>query len=225
MTGTPGEPAGRWERTLRPDDRSVEDLQQLAAVLATGRIEPGGKSVSLDGKDRVAAWLALREKYAADGAPNEERVRAWERRGRGSARRGGCGRARPPTWAGSSTRRRRMTCMPGGPGSMPSSPVGTGAGGLHEGAARGRRPGGPVGGPGRRRGRAGPLGAGRGRLYEGHRAQGRRCGPVLVAGPGRGGARPVGPGRGRPGQGRRAGTDRPGRPPSACGGAAGGRGP
>ncbi len=78
--GSPGDPAGRWERTLRPDDRPVPDLEQLADVYSAARVDAGGCSHPLDGKEAASAWQALREKHAADGAAGEERVRAWERR-------------------------------------------------------------------------------------------------------------------------------------------------
>jgi WD40 repeat protein/serine/threonine protein kinase/tetratricopeptide (TPR) repeat protein len=81
--GTPGDPAGRWERTLRPDDRPLADLEQLAGVCAAVRVDAGGNSLPLDGKEAAAAWQALRQKYPADWAAGEERVRAWERRAAG----------------------------------------------------------------------------------------------------------------------------------------------
>jgi tetratricopeptide (TPR) repeat protein len=81
--GTPGDPAARWERTLRPDDRPLEDLERLAGVYAAARVDAGGTSVPLDGKEAASAWQALREKYPADWASGEERVRAWERRAAG----------------------------------------------------------------------------------------------------------------------------------------------
>jgi tetratricopeptide (TPR) repeat protein len=79
--GTPGDPAGRWERTLRSDGRPLEDLEKLAEVLAGRRTEAGGESIPLESRDLASAWQTLRQKYAADFTPGEERVRAWEVRG------------------------------------------------------------------------------------------------------------------------------------------------
>jgi WD40 repeat protein len=171
--GTPGDPAGRWERPLRPDDRPLPDLESLARLLAGRRVGGDGNSVPYEGKDLAPAWQALREKYPAEWSPAAERVGAWERRGAEE-----CEERR--LWQGAAAHLGRLIeqspagrpVRPPRAGLHRIAPVVPGAGGLRQGPGRGARPGGPVGGPGRGGGGPGPLGPGGGRLHEGDRAQG-----------------------------------------------------
>jgi WD40 repeat protein len=78
--GEPGDPAGRWERTVRADDRPLAALEHLAVVLAGRRADPGGLLTAADPHELASAWQALKDKAAADFTPAPERVRAWDQR-------------------------------------------------------------------------------------------------------------------------------------------------
>jgi WD40 repeat protein len=78
--GEPGDPAGRWERTVRPDGRPLDALDQLAVVLAGRRADPAGLLTAADPQQLASAWQALKDKAAADFTPAPERVRAWDQR-------------------------------------------------------------------------------------------------------------------------------------------------
>jgi tetratricopeptide (TPR) repeat protein len=79
--GTPGDPAARWARELRPDGRPVQELVRLAEVLAGRRAEDGAGLVPLDAGKLGAVWRDLRSRHANDFTPSADRARAWERRG------------------------------------------------------------------------------------------------------------------------------------------------
>src|SRR5262249_37875137 len=81
--GTPGDPAARWARDLRPDGRPVQDLVRLTEGLAGRRTEGGGNLGPLDAGELSAAWPRVRAKHGKDFVPSAERVQAWERRGAG----------------------------------------------------------------------------------------------------------------------------------------------
>jgi WD40 repeat protein/tetratricopeptide (TPR) repeat protein len=79
-TGLPGDPRGRQVRDLKPDTRSVEDLERLALVLAGHHLED--RTGATEGAAELTkTWQAVRIKNLADFTVPTERLQAWERSG------------------------------------------------------------------------------------------------------------------------------------------------
>jgi WD40 repeat protein/Tfp pilus assembly protein PilF len=78
--GIANDPAARQVWHLVPDDRTVQELQQLSLLLSGHQVSSEGGLAASDVKDESAAWQALQPKYAADFAAVDARLSAWHQR-------------------------------------------------------------------------------------------------------------------------------------------------